>query len=48
MAKRKKKNENDAVLAIWIRREVKWLVVNGEVIVWVAMHSRWNDHNKEY
>jgi len=35
------------MLAIWIRHEMKWLVANREMIIWVAMDRRWNDHNKK-
>ncbi len=34
------------MLAIWIRREMKWLVANREMIVWVAMHGGWNDYDQ--
>jgi len=35
------------MLAIWIRHEMKRLVANREMIIWIAMYRRWNEHNEK-
>jgi len=42
MTKGEEKGENNAMLMMCLRHEMRWPMKSREMIGWVAMHERWN------